>query len=208
MVGCDGVSTGTSRPCVTRTRAPYRRYVQVCRDGIAQFKAFFVRFLDPTVSSSDPMSNRVTLIDAYSSPGYISSSPPSLDPPIRFLATGSYQVLPKSTTQPFAPPNLLLSPSAAFLSLLEATVSCPGLLLLLPLPHIPRPPPRDDPEPIRITTEWSVALLEDLNALIGADGGMGNAIWDARTMIAGLKTRVVSVKKVKPKDVLESGMYI
>jgi hypothetical protein len=148
------------------------------------------------------------MVDAYSNPGYISSSPPSQDPPIRFLATGSCPILPKSTAQPFAPPNLLLSTSAAFLSLLEATTSCPGLLLLLPLPQIPRPPPHNDPEPIRTTTEWPVALLEDLNDLIGAEGGVTNIEWDAKTMIAGLKTRTQSVKKVKAKDVLDSGMYI
>lgn len=148
------------------------------------------------------------MIDAYSNPGYISSSPPSLDPPIRFLATGSFPVLPKSTAQPFAPPNLLLSPSAAILSLLEATTSCPGLLLLLPLPRIPRPPPHNEPDPIRTTTEWPAALLEDLNAIIGTAGGVTNITWDAKTMIAGLKTRAQNVKKVKAKDVLESGMYI
>lgn len=148
------------------------------------------------------------MVDAYSNPGYISSSPPSLDPPIRFLTTSSYPVLPKSTAQPFAPPNLLLSPSAAFLSLLEATTRCPGLLLLLPLAHIPRPPPHNDPEPIRTTTEWPVALIEGLNDLIGAEGGVTNIEWDAKTMTAGLKTRTQSLKKVKPKDVLDSGMYI
>jgi hypothetical protein len=148
------------------------------------------------------------MVDAYSNPGYISSSPPSLDPPIRFLATSSYPVLPKSTVQPFAPPNLLLSPSAAFLSLLETTTRCPGLLVLLPLPHIPRPPPHHDPEPIRTITEWPVALLEDLNALVGAEGGVTDIVWDAKTMIAGLKTRTQTVRKVKPRDVLDSGMYI
>ena len=148
------------------------------------------------------------MIDAYSTPGYMSPSPPTLDPPIRFLATGSYPVHPKSTALPFAPPNLLLSPSAAFLSLLEATTRCPGLLLLLPLPHIPRPPPQRDPEPIRTTTEWPVTLLEDLSSLVSAEEGVGNVIWDAKTMIAALKTRARNVKKVKPKDVLESGMYI
>ena len=155
-----------------------------------------------------PVSNRVIMIDGYSNPGYISSSPPSLDPPIRFLATGSFPALPKSTAQPFAPPNLLLSPSAAFLSLLEATASCPGLLLLLPLPRIPRPPPHNEPDPIRIITEWPVGLFEDLNAVICAEGGVPNIIWDTKTMLTGLKTRTRSVKKVKQKDVLESGMYI
>ena len=148
------------------------------------------------------------MVDAYSNPGYISSSPPSLDPPIRFLATSSYPALPKLTAQPFAPPNLLLSPSAAFLSLLEATPSCPGLLLLLPLPHIPPPPPHNDPEPIRTITEWPVALLADLNAVIGAEGGVTDIEWDAKMMRAGLKARTQSLKKVKPKDVLDSGMYI
>jgi hypothetical protein len=50
--------------------------------------------------------------------------------------------------------------------------------------------------------------LEDLNALIGAEGGVANIVWDAKAMVAGLKTRAQSVKRAKQKDVLESGMYI
>lgn len=50
--------------------------------------------------------------------------------------------LQKNEAQPFAPPNLLQSTSASFLSILSVgTVR--ATLILVPSPHVPRPPPKE-----------------------------------------------------------------
>ncbi|KAH7922729.1 hypothetical protein BV22DRAFT_1197200 [Leucogyrophana mollusca] len=98
------------------------------------------RYAEAVVARFQPSS--VVLLDSYATLGYISPDPlPPHDAPVRYLAIGS---VPRSglKLQPFAPPNLVQSTSASFMTTLilrslRNTSTTPGVLILLPSPHIP-----------------------------------------------------------------------
>jgi len=147
----------------------------------------------------------VVLVDEYSHPAYISSKPnPPLDPPIRHLQTQTSNFKPTARVASFEPPNLLLSPSAAFLTILEAeqAKSIPGLLILLPLPHIPHPPPQAM-QPVRITVAWPESQMKAAHTAIVPSSKWA---WDAT--LAKNAGRLVATKKVKRKLSDSMNMYI
>ncbi|ETW75330.1 hypothetical protein HETIRDRAFT_331260, partial [Heterobasidion irregulare TC 32-1] len=82
------------------------------------------------------------LLDTYPTPVYITAAPvPYRDEaPVRYLSTG-----PSGTGAPsFAPPNLIQTTSAAFLSIVSVSSPSPSATaFLLPSPRIPRPRPSD-----------------------------------------------------------------
>ncbi|KAI5896388.1 uncharacterized protein SCHCODRAFT_02614711 [Schizophyllum commune H4-8] len=91
----------------------------------------------------------VNILDTYAVPSYITDTPePSpRSAPIRYLRTPSAARKPSpppSLAHPFAPPNLLQSTTASFLSILNfAYPDMPATAVLLPAQHIPHPAPKD-----------------------------------------------------------------
>ncbi|KAH8112852.1 Svf1-like-domain-containing protein [Phellopilus nigrolimitatus] len=96
--------------------------------------------------------SRVVVIDAYSTATYISATPiPHHEAPLRYLQSGPVNAdLPLSSPSlaPFAPPNLLQSTAAAFLSIIALPGSSPiskatpsALAILLPSPRVHKPAP-------------------------------------------------------------------
>ncbi|KAF7304261.1 hypothetical protein HMN09_00827400 [Mycena chlorophos] len=83
--------------------------------------------------------NKVALLDEYASPAYISGARilPA-DAPLRYLSTDA---VPATTAQPFAPPNLIQSTSAAFVAH-QAERLQSGTIFLVPAASIPPPAPR------------------------------------------------------------------
>jgi hypothetical protein len=142
----------------------------------------------------------VTVIDSYSSPAYISSArKQSVDPPIRYLQTRSSSFKPQSRDiAPFAPPNLLLSASAAFLGILESEQKVPGLLVMLPLPRIERPP-ASTLEPLQVSTDWPVTHLEQVTEAV-----CSSLRWNAE--LAKNSGLVKATRKAKRASLDESGM--
>ncbi|KAG5653778.1 hypothetical protein H0H81_010619 [Sphagnurus paluster] len=66
--------------------------------------------------------------------------------PLRYLSTASSKLdkaVFESAAEPYAPPNLIQSTSAALLSILSTShPSVQGTLILVPSPHIPHPSPK------------------------------------------------------------------
>ncbi|KAG8808457.1 hypothetical protein FRC17_003947 [Serendipita sp. 399] len=151
--------------------------------------------------------HRVTIMDGYSSPAYIASERRNdLDPPIRYLQTACIDEKPTTTTTSkrvklFRPPNLLLSTSAAFLSILEQGQKTPGLLLLLPFPQIERPPPRTI-EPIRVSVSWPERQIVEMNSIL-----LTSIKWDP-VLAKDIGRLTVSQSKKKKSDTADLSMYI
>ncbi|KAG8809246.1 hypothetical protein FRC17_003537 [Serendipita sp. 399] len=151
--------------------------------------------------------SRVTIMDGYSSPAYIAPERRNdLDPPIRYLETACIDEKPTTTTTSkriklFRPPNLLLSTSAAFLSILEQGQKTPGLLLLLPFPQIERPPPRTI-EPIRVGVSWPERQIVEMNSILPA-----SIKWDP-VLARDIGRLTVSQSKKKKSDAADLSMYI
>ncbi|KDR79097.1 hypothetical protein GALMADRAFT_154087 [Galerina marginata CBS 339.88] len=86
---------------------------------------------------------RVSLLDSYPAPTYATDEPiPFHEAPIRYLSTSEELNIPNTNAELFAPPNLIQSTSASFLSIL-AVGPVEGTLILLPSPHTPHPPPKE-----------------------------------------------------------------
>ncbi|KAG6885014.1 hypothetical protein C0993_006539 [Termitomyces sp. T159_Od127] len=153
---------------------------------------------------------KVALLDMYSAPAYISEKPvPFEDAPLRYLATHSVDDITKSKAEAFAPPNILQSTSASFLSVLSTTHSqSRGTLILVPSPHIDPPPPRvlkptSSFDSDRVTFEWSettINLAQDL--VFGAIDGIAPH-WTPHIGGGGITSSTR-----KKSDVGEGGMYI
>ncbi|KIM24898.1 hypothetical protein M408DRAFT_26685 [Serendipita vermifera MAFF 305830] len=157
-------------------------------------------FASVVLSTLRPKS--VVVVDEYSHPAYISSErTPPLDPPIRYLQTQKSSFKPLAATASFQTPNLLLSPSASFLSILEMEEK-PGLLVLLPLPHIPHPPPSTT-TPLRLSVHWPESQIKVLHSAIVKSG---NWVWDAR--LAKNAGRLTVTKKAKRRLSDSMNMYI
>jgi len=115
--------------------------------------------------------SRVALLDSYPVPTYATDVPINFhQAPLRFIATSEDTQLLEKDAQLFAPPNLLQSTTASFLSILSITESN-GTAVLLPSPHIPPPPPRQiAPSSIshlaQDDVEWASQLINDAQTLV------------------------------------------
>ncbi|CAG7849006.1 SubName: Full=Uncharacterized protein {ECO:0000313/EMBL:CCA67380.1} [Serendipita indica DSM 11827] len=145
---------------------------------------------------------RMSVIDVYSAPAYISAkSRGDTDLPIRFLQT-STSTFKHAELRPFNPPNLILSTSAALMNLLETQGDTPGVLLLLPVPYIERSPPKRA-EPTNISVSWTTDQMKRLCEAINSP-----LRWDGqRAQKTGSKTTVRAARR-KDSDVYDMQMYI
>ncbi|KIY50203.1 hypothetical protein FISHEDRAFT_71816 [Fistulina hepatica ATCC 64428] len=119
-----------------------------------------------------------TILDAYALPAYISAhDEPPLAPPIRYLCNGA----PPPTTahaELFAPPNMIQDTAAALLACRDV----PGVLALLPAPHIPPPAPKsivhtwDEGGSYGDEAAWSASTMSSALALLFGDAA---PTWDA-----------------------------
>ncbi|KAG6908442.1 hypothetical protein DXG01_004525 [Tephrocybe rancida] len=153
--------------------------------------------------------SKVVLLDTYSAPAYISEQPvPFEDAPLRYLATHAVDDTLKSKVEPFAPPNLIQSTSASFLSVLSASHSeVHGTLILVPSPHIPPPPPKVlNPSNFlhleQDTVEWPQATINLAQDLLFSSIGETAPRWVQPTRHDGTSSTR------KKSDVGEGGMYI
>ncbi|KAG6844855.1 hypothetical protein H0H87_003098 [Tephrocybe sp. NHM501043] len=154
---------------------------------------------------------KVALLDAYPAPAYISERRILFeDAPLRYLAIQAVdETLLKLKAQPFAPPNLIQSTSASFLSVLSVSPSqIPGTLILVPSPHIPSSAPKVlqssnfshfDEDPV----EWPQATINLAQELLFGTIGENVPRWVRQG------TTHNKASSVKNKgDVGEGGMYI
>ncbi|KAF9504271.1 hypothetical protein BS47DRAFT_1401585 [Hydnum rufescens UP504] len=174
------------------------------------------------------------ILDTYSVPSYISSSPLSIpNSPVMFLRTAprsdkSNTLKPSGTSSsltsliPFAPPNLIQSLPASLLSAIQARPSAySGVLILVPSRHIPPPPPRIVPQPYLSSANefWSDLVLNTANeALQDEDGvssssslpGVGEISWDLtqRCHLQGGQGSVSGSASSQRGDVGDGGMYL
>jgi hypothetical protein len=172
------------------------------------------------------MSTRIGMLDTYSVPAYISRVPIlAHEAPVRYLSSAdapevrAISIIPLHSSTPtvqdasivpFAPPNLLQSTSAAFLSLaaLPPHTGTAPTLLLVPAPTIPAPPPAQ----IEHTNvdfahgpQWPTDTMRAVSRALFAAAGVQarNFVWeDAATPVVQAKT------KARRGDVGDGGMYI
>lgn len=181
--------------------------------------------LSPTITI------RVALLDSYPTPTYISSHVlPHHTSPIRYLSTsakvpesspvGHPLCAPSSACQPpclqiiaaFSPPNLLLSTSAAFVSILALVENAQALLLLLPSPHVPPPAPnslgQSDVKSLTTVsddTTWELSVVRAAHqVLLQAIGSESGNVWNDR---ADGKL-FTEKKRGRIGDIGEGSMYI
>ncbi|KAF7977536.1 hypothetical protein HWV62_3310 [Athelia sp. TMB] len=115
--------------------------------------------------------------------------------------------------EPYAPPNLIQSTSASFMSILatqSAQPSVNGTLILVPTPHIPPPPPADiAPTNLRLldvdsTLGLSAGTISDAHEAIFASLGEKTTSWKGEGV--GRSERERAAKR--RGDVGDGGMYI
>lgn len=154
---------------------------------------------------------RLALLDAYSAPIYVSPKPiPIHDAPIRYLTTTKeIDPLIKANAEPFVPPNLLQSTSAAYLSIASTSNPTKGTLILLPSARIPRPPPTkllppdishlpDDPD------RWSTDIvnISQQLLLVSVDERGHGLQWEMTCSPGQLRT------PTRKSQISDNGMYI
>ncbi|KDQ52931.1 hypothetical protein JAAARDRAFT_162445 [Jaapia argillacea MUCL 33604] len=151
--------------------------------------------------------SKVSILDTYPVPSYISSHPTSVyDAPVRYLCTAGR--LPQGAFQPFDPPNMIQSTSASFMSILSIQ-KVDGTLLLLPSFHVPAPHPAECSQyhlpTSNLSTRWPAHLLqivqEQLTESVGEECQMQ---WHPT---AGSE-KLTQVAAKRRGDVGEGGMYI
>lgn len=164
------------------------------------------------------------IIDSYPTSSYISPSPASLEPSIRYLRTTASKHVcktihlvhaqlmdeikspPPEDAQSFQTPNLIQSPAASFLTVLESlTYATPATLLLLPSAHIPPPAPSalettSGPED---REDWEPSILAKFHKMVGFAVGI-DLPWSAQNR----PDRSIRVKASRRGDIGEGGMYI
>ncbi|KAF9479796.1 hypothetical protein BDN70DRAFT_878332 [Pholiota conissans] len=170
----------------------------------------------------------LALLDSYPVPTYATDAPiPFHEAPVRYLSTAQDTAfLTSSAARLFAPPNLIQSTSAAFLSLASlppptpspSTPSSPlqATLILIPAPHIPPPAPKD------ITASLSL-LSQDHHDDDGVGAAVPKLVGDAQRLVfealgeRGAAARVWQVGAAgkeregvakRRTEVGEGGMYI
>ncbi|KZV64261.1 hypothetical protein PENSPDRAFT_174709 [Peniophora sp. CONT] len=150
--------------------------------------------------------SKVSLLDSYPVPMYISNAPqPFSEAPIRYLQTHSLLKPTSGVLEPFTPPNLVQSTSAAFLARLAFTSpSTPASLLLLPSAHMSRPRPADiapsTSSPHETDDGWPSDMLQEVHTLLVPKA----PAWDASK---GSVRQKPAARRVLV-DVGEGGMYI
>jgi hypothetical protein len=183
----------------------------------------------------------IALLDSYATPAYITANPvPFHEAPIRYLRTKGLLPLVRNSLlltvqtgislkvyhktpniEPFSPPNLIQTTSASFLSILSTRLAHPstqdpnpsgtGTLILLPIAHIPPPPPSsiaptslsnlDDESEARWKTKFVRQAQSVLFGALGEKGGEWEALSD--------KSGDVEKPKIGRRgDLGEGGMYI
>lgn len=161
----------------------------------------------------------VFILDTYAAPAYIADSLNALpqSAPIRYLRTTAAKSTSKTTldpARPFAPPNLLQSTTAAFLSILNfGYPQTPGTAILLPAQHMPHPTPKDltvsslnYPSYDHLDEQgWDMELLVRavqmiLGESVPADVLLGSMSPKQRVALQG--------KRARGTEVGEGGMYI
>jgi hypothetical protein len=173
------------------------------------------RYAEVVIQQLKPPS--VALLDTYAVPAYISAEPvPYHEAPARQLRTkGSCS--PTTGIQPFAPPNLIQSTSASFLSILslpsaDREPSASGTLILLPSAHIPPPPPNTiAPTNISrledVSDGWPTQILQAAQqALFAAIGEKCNMIWEVQK--GNKRDKEMTSGRRRDGDLGEGGMYI
>lgn len=157
----------------------------------------------------------ISILDVYSTQSYISSELlPVHEAPVRYLSLGNISLNP---FQNFAPPNILQSTSAAFMSAmnirtLSSSYQSNAVILLLPLPEIPRTAPS------KLSTSrlsrssgdqaWSVEMMMEVDErLFGMVGAKRSGTWALRSTPAG-NAFDLSKKRQSLAEVGEGSMYI
>ncbi|KAF7324833.1 Membrane-bound transcription factor site-2 protease-like [Mycena kentingensis (nom. inval.)] len=121
----------------------------------------------------------LVLLDEYAVHSYISDTRIRVaDAPLRFLTTAAPPGFLTHTAEPFSPPNLIQSASAAFVAQ-QAEQFKSAALLLVPAPSIPAPAPRTlastslarlentapfDPEHLRVAHNLLAKLVGDASS--------------------------------------------
>jgi len=148
------------------------------------------------------------LLDTYSLPGYIGADyTPFYRAPLRYLSTGK-AASSTSGIQLFAPPNLIQSTSASFLSiaaLIGISSKSQATAFLLPSPNLPTRPPEiivSDPSKLVDETDiWADQLLQQAHTSIVQSVGGKVEAWKS----TGKK---VTVKASSSRSVVDGSMYI
>lgn len=159
----------------------------------------------------------VSILDVYSIQSYISSELlPVHEAPVRYLSLGNISLNP---FQIFAPPNILQSTSAAFMSAMNirtlsstSSYKSNAVILLLPLPEISRTAPS------KLSTSrlsrpsrdqaWSVEMMMEVDErLFRMVGAKRSGTWALRSMPAG-SAFGLSKKRQNFAEVGEGSMYI
>ncbi|KAJ7131691.1 hypothetical protein C8R43DRAFT_1024300 [Mycena crocata] len=154
--------------------------------------------------------SNVALLDTYGVPAYIADTRiPYPDAPLRYLATAAPIAALTSAAQPFAPPNLVQSASAAFVAI-QAERAASASLLLVPAPHIAPPAPRTvEPSDFTQLAEspapWGPALVRTAHSALLAVLGKEDKT-HAWTEPAPEKPHAAAQRKRPAED--EAGMYI
>ncbi|VDB88462.1 unnamed protein product [Peniophora sp. CBMAI 1063] len=149
--------------------------------------------------------SRLSLLDSYPVPMYIDSEPrPFSEAPVRYLQTHSL-LTTSPDLEPFSPPNLVQSTSAAFLARIAfASPSTPASLLLLPSAHMSYPRPTDIAPSTSSAHEtddgWPSSMLKEVHGLLVPKA----PAWDASKG----HVRQKPAARRALVDVGEGGMYI
>ncbi|KAG1717893.1 hypothetical protein EDB19DRAFT_1074764 [Suillus lakei] len=157
----------------------------------------------------------ISILDMYSVQSYISSELlPMHEAPVRYLSLREKSL---DHFHMFAPPNILQSTSAAFMSAINIrTLSSShqnnAVILLLPSPEIPRAAP-SKLSPNRLSRPsgdqaWPVEMMVEVNErLFEIVGAKRSGTWALRGMSAG-SAFSVSKKRQNLAEVGEGSMYI
>ncbi|KIM43635.1 hypothetical protein M413DRAFT_443557 [Hebeloma cylindrosporum] len=153
--------------------------------------------------------SRVALLDSYPVPTYATDVPINFhQAPLRFLSISGDAHFLEKDAKLFAPPNLLQSTSASFLSILNISESN-GTVILIPSPHIPQPAPRQiAPSNISHLTydddvEWDSQLINKAqNLLFQSIGEETKQTW------VPLANQTKDKLPKRNTEIGEGGMYI
>ncbi|KAG2124374.1 hypothetical protein DEU56DRAFT_827498 [Suillus clintonianus] len=157
----------------------------------------------------------ISILDVYSVQSYISSELlPVHEAPVRYL---SLQNISLDPFHMFAPPNILQSTSAAFMSAmnirtLSSSRQYNAVILLLPSPEIPRTAP-SKLSPSRLSRPsgdqaWPVETMVEVDEkLFEIVGAKRSGTWAFRSMSGG-SAFSLSKKRQNLAEVGEGGMYI
>ncbi|KAG2038008.1 hypothetical protein BDR03DRAFT_919064 [Suillus americanus] len=171
------------------------------------------KYVDDILDRLQP--SAISILDVYSIQSYISSEPlPVHEAPSRYLSLRNITLDP---FQSFAPPNILQSTSAAFMSAmnirtLSSSHQSNAVILLLPSPQIPRTAP-SQLSSSRLSRPsgdqaWAVEMMVVVDKnLFGVVDAKRSGTWALRSTPAG-SAFGLSKKKQNLAEVGEGSMYI